>query len=41
VGFRCEGLGRRYLKIDGRWRDHEHWAILSEDWRAGRRRRKA
>jgi ribosomal-protein-alanine N-acetyltransferase len=41
VGFRCEGLGRRYLKIDGRWRDHEHWTILSEDWRAGRRRRKA
>lgn len=41
AGFRCEGLGKRYLKIDGRWCDHEHWTILSESWRARRRRRKA
>jgi len=31
AGFRREGLSRRYLKIGGRWRDHEHWAILAED----------
>jgi len=39
AGFVKEGYSRRYLKICGRWRDHERWAILAEDWRAGRKRR--
>jgi ribosomal-protein-alanine N-acetyltransferase len=34
AGFVREGYSRRYLKIDGRWRDHERWALLVEDWRA-------
>ena len=31
-GFVREGLSRRMLKVQGRWRDHERWAILGEDF---------
>ncbi len=33
AGFVLEGYSRRYLKVCGRWRDHERWAILVEDWK--------
>jgi ribosomal-protein-alanine N-acetyltransferase len=39
-GFTREGYSRRYVKIAGRWRDHERWALLAEDWRIARRRSK-
>ena len=32
LGLRREGVSPRYLKIGGRWRDHERWALLADDW---------
>jgi ribosomal-protein-alanine N-acetyltransferase len=35
LGFRQEGLLRRYLDIDGDWRDHLAYALLAEDLPGG------
>jgi ribosomal-protein-alanine N-acetyltransferase len=35
-GFELEGYSPRYLKIGGRWRDHERYSVRVETWRARR-----
>lgn len=35
LGFALEGYSPRFLKICGRWRDHERWTLLKEDWKPG------
>jgi ribosomal-protein-alanine N-acetyltransferase len=30
-GFQYEGYSPRYLKIHGRWRDHERWALRADE----------
>jgi len=32
-GFVKEGFARRMVKVCGRWKDHERWAILAENFR--------
>jgi [ribosomal protein S5]-alanine N-acetyltransferase len=34
LGFRREGLARGFMRIGGRWQDHERWALVEEDWAA-------
>jgi len=36
LGFTRDGVMRGLIEIDGAWRDHECWSILSTEWRDGR-----
>jgi ribosomal-protein-alanine N-acetyltransferase len=31
-GFVKEGFARKMLRVGGRWRDHERWALLAEEF---------
>jgi hypothetical protein len=35
LGFTREGVLRGLIEIDGAWRDHECWSVLSTEWREG------
>ncbi len=32
LGFRFEGLAKNYLRIAGKWQDHNRWAMTLEDY---------
>ena len=32
LGFRCEGRAKRYLNIQGRWEDHDHYVLLIDEF---------
>lgn len=33
LGFAFEGRSPRYLRIQGRWEDHDHYVLLNDRWR--------
>ncbi|MBS0186649.1 MAG: GNAT family N-acetyltransferase [Planctomycetes bacterium] len=33
AGLRFEGVALRFLQIDGKWCDHERWAMTVEEWK--------
>lgn len=33
IGLRLEGVAPDFLRIDGRWRTHERWAITAPEWK--------
>jgi [ribosomal protein S5]-alanine N-acetyltransferase len=33
AGFQLEGVARQFARLGERWRDHERWALLAQDWR--------
>jgi len=41
LGFIREGVLRGLIEIDGAWRDHDCWSMLSTEWRGGKLDRSA
>jgi ribosomal-protein-alanine N-acetyltransferase len=39
LGFETEGYSPGYLKVSGRWRDHERLALRAPEWRKHKRSR--
>jgi ribosomal-protein-alanine N-acetyltransferase len=35
LGFTKEGIARGLIEVDGAWRDHVVWSVLSTEWRGG------
>jgi [ribosomal protein S5]-alanine N-acetyltransferase len=33
TGFTKEGFSKKYLKVGGKWCDHQRWAITRESWK--------
>ena len=33
IGFKKEGILRQYIKINGKWRDHIMYSLLSDDYK--------
>ncbi|MBX3380552.1 MAG: GNAT family N-acetyltransferase [Phycisphaeraceae bacterium] len=33
AGLRFEGVALRFLQIDGKWCDHQRWALTAEEWK--------
>lgn len=38
LGFEKEGFSPGYLKVSGRWRDHERFALRAPQWKTHKRR---
>lgn len=32
IGFTCEGISLGFIKINGKWEDHQRWKLTLEEW---------
>lgn len=39
LGFRLEGFSPKYLQVDGKWCDHERWAITKDIWETNNKKK--
>jgi ribosomal-protein-alanine N-acetyltransferase len=31
MGFTCEGISQKFIRINGEWIDHERWALTFDE----------